>query len=159
MTALAVMQAILTVEEAIVLPAAVVSANKLNNYKSVKKAYIHGPGKGESLTNLPCFINWFDAEAQVLRMGNFVEHNETVQVDFYAEDSDLGKLYALAFYDATVAAFLNEQGVTKRFSSTVDNINIRSDSPAIATMEWNGAGYPGFRLYLDLQRFETVVPV
>lgn len=159
MTALAMMQAIATVEESIELPAAVVSANGLNNFKSVKKAYINGLDKSTNLTNLPCFINWYDAEPTLLRLGNFVEHNETVQVDFYAEDSDRGRLYAMAFYDATVAAFINQQTSSKRFGSTVDHISIRSDSPAIATMEWNGLSYPGFRLFLDLQRFETVVPV
>lgn len=159
MTALAMMTAIAAVEETIELPASVASAYKLNNYKTVRKAYTNGPDKGASLTNLPCYINWYDQEPEVLRMGNFVEHHETVQVDFYAEDSDLGRDYAQAFYDATVAAFLSQQPAGKRFGGAVDMVDLRLDSPGIAPMDWNGRSYPGFRMYLDLVRFETVVPV
>ena len=159
MTALAMMQAIVAVETAIDLPAAVVSANGLNRYKAVKSAHIHGADKGTSLNDLPCFVNWYEQEPEALRLGNLVEHHETVQVDFYAEDSDLLRIYAMAFYDATMAAFHAQEPYNRRFSGTVDLVNVRADSPAIATMDWNGLSYPGFRMYLDLVRFETVVPV
>lgn len=159
MTSLAVMTAVATVEESIQLPSTVVTAHGLNRYKAVKKAYTNGPDKGASLTNLPCFINWFDSEPEALRMGNFVEHHESIQVDFYGEDSDLGRIYVQAFYDATVAEFLSQQPAGRRFGGAVDMVDFRFDSPGIAPLEWNGLSYPGFRIYLDLIRFESVVPV
>lgn len=159
MSALTMMQAIAAAELAIELPATVVSAEDLRDFKTVKAAYIHGPDKGGSLAALPCFINWYDAEPEQLRLGNFVEHHETVQVDFYAPDTDKGRLYAMAFYDATVAAFIAQQPSGQHFGGTVDLVNIRTEAPAIAPMEWNNLFYPGFRMYLDLQRFETVVPI
>lgn len=159
MTSMSVMAAIVTVEEAITLPAAVASTYGLNNFGTVKKAYTNGPDKATNLTNLPCFINWYDQEPEVLRMGNFVEHHETIQVDFYGENSDRGRLYAQAFYDATVAAFLAQQPSGRRFGGAVDMVDFRTDSPGIAEMPWNGLVFPGFRMFLDLVRFETVVPV
>lgn len=158
MSLLTAMRAIQEVEAAIELSAAVKSSLKLQSGR-VKRAYVVAPASNRTLTDLPCFINWPDAMPEHLRMGNFVERAFSVQVDFYAEADDSGGEVALAFFDATLAAFEAQQPANRRFGGTVSYVGLRAERPLIETLEWAGSGYPGFHLFLDIVLLETVVPV
>lgn len=139
------------VEEAITLP-----ASSSRQRKTIVKAY-REPPNGQSLTNLPCFLNWFDGLSEELRLGNFTEAHETIRVEFYAPISDMGSRYVTEFYDATLAAFRAQQPYNRRFGNTVGFVSIRSEG--LQELTWGGLGYAGFRMFLDVIVFETVVPV
>lgn len=148
-------------EASITLPAAVVSDLKLKGHTSVARAYLIAPDGGKGLPDLPCFINYPDELRDELRMGNFCEKNVSVQVDFYGPRNfdDVTQELVVAYWDATLAALRSQQPADQRLGGTVDYLSVRAERPMVATMEWNGIGYPGFRMYVDLQIFETVVPV
>ena len=153
MSLTAVMEAIAELEAGIELP----GASELEQ-ATIKKAYTVPPLRNQALVSLPCFINWPDAIPDDLRMGNFVETNLTVQVDFFGPNTDQGARYAYEYFDATLAAFRAQQPAGQRLGGAVDYLTVRTERPMVATLEWAGQGYPGFRLYLDLILFETVVP-
>lgn len=149
--------ALQALEETIALSGSLVTELKLAS-GSVKKAYLIAPAKAQNLTQTPCFLNWPDA-ANEERMGNFREDAITVQVDFYAPDTDKGPEVALAFFDATWAAFDAERKANRRLDGTVDYLTLRGERPLLETLEWNGKGHPGFHVFLDLVLMQTVVPV
>lgn len=151
------MQAIKELEEAIELSSEVKSSLGLQS-GSVKRAYLLTPDPGKGLVDLPCFINWPDAGLEA-RMGNFREDNLTVQVDFYGPANHKGAEIALAFFDATWRAFDAQRPAAQRLGGTVDFLTLRAERPLLETLEWNGLGYPGFHIFLDLVLLETVVPL
>lgn len=148
-----VMAAIKSVEEAIELPDSVVRAMNAARFQRPAQIY-ELPPRAKNLV-APCFMNWPDAAAE-LRMGDMREDNISVQVDFFGPASHDGTAIALAYFDATWAAFDAERVVGRRLRETVDYFDMRAERPMISTMEWNGLGYPGFRIYLDLVLFTEV---
>ena len=127
---------------------------------SACKAYTISPNSNQDLTDRVSFLNWPDAAVE-MRMGDSREDNVTVQIDCYVKDNrfDAGASIALAIFDATWAAFDAERPAGRRLGNTVDMINLRSERPLLETLEWNGKGYPGFHIFLDLVYFTEVVPL
>lgn len=147
----AVIEEVAKVLEAIELP-----ADSALRDKRVNRVYPEPP-KGTSIAGtVPCFIIWADASPERLRMGNLVEVNQTLQLDFFGPDTDLTLRYAREYFDATMRAIHDQQRAGTRFNESVDLVEPRTERPQEASMLWGNVSYPGFRIFLDLQWFEDV---
>lgn len=133
---------------------------ELSNHQplKVKRAYNVRPAQSKVLADLPCFMNVYDDFTDLDGIGSVKEGAHSIQVDFFAHsaDSDVAEEIALKFWDVTRRAFLAQKVAGHRFNETVDYFNLRAERPAVATLEWGGLGYPGFRFYLDITSFEDV---
>ncbi|MGE0057005.1 MAG: hypothetical protein AB7P33_09850 [Dehalococcoidia bacterium] len=145
-------------EVAKVLAAIELPADSAAKKKKPHEVFEIPPGSNVMLTSkVPCFIVWADAVPERLRMGNLVEVNQTLQIDFYGETGDNGLRFAREFFDAASRAVNDQQRAGTRFNESVDLVgDLRTERPQEAAMEWAKATYPGWRAFLDLQWFEDV---
>lgn len=153
MTLTQVCEAVASVLAAVELPSESAAPTK-----RVNKAFEVPPPKALTLKGqVPCFMVWADSIPERLRLGDSVEVNQTLQIDFFGEDVANGLRYAREFFDATCKAINDQQRAGTRFGELVDYVgDPRTERPQEALMEWAGLGFPGWRLYLDLQWFEDV---
>lgn len=162
MGALTVLTAIKAVEEAIVLPDAVVAAYPyMKRVSKVKRAYTVGPAGDQTPNDTPCFMNLLLPGTE-LRMGNRREDNYTVQVDFFgpSDFSEEAQALAIAYYDATWKVFDAQRPAAQRFGGAVNGqINLRTEDPIpLDQAPETSRGHAGFRMYLDIQTFTDVTP-
>lgn len=154
----AVMLALKSLEESIEIPEALADSLGLRTNRSDRKAkgsYLVSP-KAAKTVEPPCFLNWPDTfeDADGIGQEN-VECNYTIEVDFFAPNTDKGPEMVLAFWDATWNALQAEKLAANRLGGTVDYLVLRAGS-LMSLHEWNGLGYPGFQLFIDIQLFEAV---
>lgn len=145
------MAAIKTIEDGLTIasPIAVAATDTV--------AYLITPDKNVKISAKVTFMNWPDA-AKELRMGSDQENGWTIQIDCLVKDADYdqGAAIALAFFDATWAAFTAQQPATARLGGIVDYIGLRAERPLLETIEWGGIGFPGFHMFLDIIDHEVV---
>lgn len=149
-----IMAAIKTLEETLAIASPIVVSIAASNMS----VYRISPARNVNVNTLGTFMNWPDAANEAL-MGNNREDAYTIQVDFLVDlaDADLAADVALAMFDLTWATFDREREVGRRIGGTVDYLTLRAERPMIEMIEWNGKGYPGFHIFLDIVDFEDSI--
>lgn len=160
MALLQAMLALKELQESLQVDPAVAKSIGVADKLVLQRAYLLRPDRGKGLADLPCIINLPDASTDIGGLGQKNEESRySVQMDFYAPNSDVGPLMALAFFDLLSHELRRQRRSDLRIGGTVEgDLAVRAERPLLETLEWNGLGYPGFHLFLDFTCFEDLTP-
>lgn len=138
MTALATIEAALTISSPIAPPAL---------GASVLKAWPTMPPKSVQAPDVPCFMNGYSLTSY-RRANSLLKRTWEIHVQFfgYETDDDRAALMAANFHEALTLAL--DGKITLSGSCTTHSV--RGASPTIAILSRAGRDYVGFELFLDV---------
>lgn len=114
----------------------------------IRHAYAFPPNRKADLET-PCWINGWDLTRVERRLtGGVTRQFYTVTTQLFCYDADLFRAadIASAFLDPYVVALNNN--IT--LNGSCKQSDLRGGNPTLAMLEWNGKGYPGLHLLVDV---------